>query len=53
MTIKENCTQEQFEGIHQSLDQTRRKAKWVKIDREALAALLVDHGRLQQINKGN
>jgi hypothetical protein len=40
------CSQDQFEKIHQQLDQTRRTSETVKVDRAALAALLIDHGQL-------
>lgn len=50
-TFKETCTQEQFEKIHEQLDQTRRTSTTVKVDRAALAALLIDHGQLHIICK--
>lgn len=49
--FKENCTQDQFEKIHQQLEQTRRTSSTVKVDRAALAALLLDHGQLHEICK--
>lgn len=40
------CSQDQFEKIHLQLEQTRRTSETVKVDRAALAALLIDHGAL-------
>lgn len=51
MTFKETCSQEQFERIHQQLDQTRRTSETVRVDRAALQALLIDHGQLHLICK--
>lgn len=41
-----HLTQEQFEQLHRDLDKTRKSSSTVKIDRAALAALLIDHGQL-------
>ena len=46
MRFAEKCTTEQFETIHQQLEQTRRTSATVKVDRAALQALLIDHGQL-------
>jgi hypothetical protein len=36
-------TQEQFEGLHEALDKVRSTSSTVKVDKEALRALLYDH----------
>lgn len=51
MAFKETCSQEQFERLHQQLDQTRRTSETVRVDRAALAALLIDHGQLHTVLK--
>lgn len=51
MAFKETCSQEQFDKIHQQLDQTRRTSETVKVDRAALSALLIDHGKLHSVLK--
>lgn len=51
MEIALKCSQEQFEKIHEDLDKTRRTSETVKINRAALQALLIDHGRLHEICK--
>lgn len=52
MTIRPDvvleCTQEQFEGIHRDLDKVRTTSKSVKVDREALQALLMDYSNCLQ-----
>ena len=40
------CTQEQFEGIHEELDKVRSNSKTVKVDKQALTNLLIDHSTL-------
>lgn len=45
-TITETCTQEQFEGIHAALDKVRSTSRTVTVDKDALRALLIDHGAL-------
>lgn len=44
--IKFNCTDDQFESIHLALDKTRTTSESVRVDREALTNLLLDHARL-------
>lgn len=51
MAIALTCSQEQFEKIHEDLDKTRRTSETVKVDRAALMALMIDHGRLHEICK--
>ena len=46
MRIDLKLPQDQFEQIHRDLDKTRRTSKTVTVDREALTALLIDHGQL-------
>jgi len=43
------CTQEQFEGLHAALDHTRRSTQTIKVSREALSNLLMDHSELLAI----
>jgi len=38
-----HTTQEQFEGLHKDLDKTRATSKTVKVSREALQNILMDH----------
>lgn len=45
---KDKCTQEQFESLHEAADS--RKAE-VKVDRQALVNLLIDHAALQCLKK--
>jgi hypothetical protein len=37
-----------FEGIHKSLDRVRSTSRTVTVDRQALANLLIDHGKVGQ-----
>lgn len=46
MRISEACSQEQFELIHAQLEKTRRSSDTVKVDRQALQNLLIDHAQL-------
>jgi len=46
MTLE--CTQEQFEDIHESVTRTRSNSKTVKVDKQALVNLLIDHSTLLQ-----
>lgn len=43
MKLKPALTQEQFEELHRAADVKRSK---ITVDREALAALLMDHAQL-------
>lgn len=43
--IKLKTTDEQFEGLHRDLDKTRRTSETVKVSRQALTNLLLDHGQ--------
>lgn len=36
----------QFEALHEAVDKTRASRRVVKVDREALAALLRDHSEM-------
>ncbi len=49
---KDKCTQEQFEAVHAAVDSTRKGSQFVKVPREALVNLLLDHTRLQTDRKG-
>jgi hypothetical protein len=40
------CSQDQFELLHEQLDHTRATSETVRVDRAALAALLMDHSKL-------
>ncbi|MGH2619840.1 MAG: hypothetical protein ACRDHG_04635 [Anaerolineales bacterium] len=44
-------TAEAFSALHQVLDSAKR-AKVVRVDRQALADLLMDHGRLLRLHEG-
>lgn len=44
--LKLECTQAQFEGLHEALDGLRDSTRKVSVDKTALAALLRDHSRL-------
>ena len=39
-------TQEEFEGLHEALEGTRKSAREVKVSKEALQHLLMDHAAL-------
>lgn len=39
-------TQAAFEALHERLDRVRRTSSTVTVDRQALAELLLDHGRV-------
>lgn len=41
-----NCSNDQFELIHQALDKTRSTSESVRVDRQALVNLLLDHSYL-------
>jgi len=41
-------TQDQFESLHEALHKTRQTSETVKVEREALRRLLVDHAQLLQ-----
>jgi hypothetical protein len=45
-------TQDQFEGLHDDLDKVRRTSRTVKVDKDALSALLRDHSRLLYLQRG-
>jgi hypothetical protein len=49
--FKETCTTEQFDTLHDILDKTRKNSEYVKVPREAFAALLIDHGQLHAVLK--
>ncbi len=44
--MPDKCTQEQFEAIHEAVDGTRKGSQFIKVPREALVNLLLDHARL-------
>lgn len=44
---QDKCTQDQFESIHSAVDGTRKGTEFVKVPRQALVNLLLDHTRLQ------
>jgi hypothetical protein len=41
--MKHVTTQEQFEGLHEATAKVRSTSKTVKVDKEALLNLLMDH----------
>ncbi len=40
------CTQEQFEELHRALDKVRSNSKTVRVPKDALRNLLIDHSEL-------
>lgn len=47
-----NLTQEQFEELHRDLDKVRSTSSTVKINKEALRNLLLDHADYAAKTKG-
>lgn len=43
-----NCSQKQFEGLHEAVDTSRESSKLIKVNRAALASMLIDHAKLLQ-----
>jgi hypothetical protein len=41
-----DCTQAQFESLHDALARTRKSANNVIVDKAALQALLMDHSKI-------
>lgn len=50
--IKLHCSQEQFEDLHEDLDKVRSTSSSVKVSKDALRALLMDHAALLQRYEG-
>ena len=46
MTVKLECPLSDYDALAAAVDKTRRGSKTVTVDRDALAALLRDHGKL-------
>lgn len=46
MTFEEHCTQAQFESLHRAIDKTRSTSTTVRVDKQALINLLIDHSQL-------
>lgn len=42
-TLMTTLKQEQFENLHKDLDKVRSNSKTVKVNKEALTKLLIDH----------
>lgn len=42
--VRLDTTQEQFDGLHKAAD--TKRGTMCKVDKKALVALLIDHGRL-------
>lgn len=40
------CTDDEYHALHRDLDRTRQTSETVRVGREALGHLLIDHGRL-------
>jgi hypothetical protein len=40
------CSQEQFENIHSTVSKSRANSKQVKVDKQALINLLIDHSTI-------
>ncbi len=47
MKIKLVTTDSQFDGLHEALNTVRRTSSTVKVDKESLRNLLMDHAELQ------
>ena len=45
------CSQEAFEAVHRCVDATRATSTTVRVPKEALEALLRDHGVLLRYHK--
>ena len=45
-THVERCTQDQFENLHESLDKVKSTSTTVKVSKDALRNLLMDHAML-------
>jgi hypothetical protein len=43
-----HCSQEQFEELHEDLAKVRSTSSTVKVSKDALRALLMDHSNLLQ-----
>ncbi len=43
--FRQTLTAEQEQGLYEAIDRARRTTVTVKVDKDALFALLVDHGR--------
>lgn len=39
-------TEEEFDGLHKAIDETRKSAGFVKVEKKALEHLLADHAEL-------
>jgi hypothetical protein len=46
MTKPLECTPDQHDHLHNAVNESRKNAKFVKVDRQALWNLLQDHHRL-------
>lgn len=49
MKFIEQCTQSQFEDLHAELDKVRSTSETVKVNKQALKNLLLDHAELHAI----
>jgi hypothetical protein len=50
--MKLTLSQADFEAIHADLNKARKGTEKVKVSRDALAALLIDHGNLIALHRG-
>jgi hypothetical protein len=50
-TMKLYTNDEEFDLLHQAVDKTRKNAKEVKVPRQALINLLMDHSHLVKLVK--
>lgn len=44
--VKLKTTEEQFNGLHEAADKARKSSEFVKVNRQALINLLMDHGEV-------
>lgn len=49
--LKLETSTDQMDDLHRAADKARKGGK-VKVERDALMALLIDHGRLLKVHEG-
>jgi hypothetical protein len=49
MIFRDYCTQAQFEGLHNAVDGVRSTSATVRVDKQALINLLMDHAELHRL----
>lgn len=46
MTKDAKCTEEEFNSLHKALEESRKSSEFVRVPRQALVNLLMDHAHL-------